>query len=236
MADGPGAHAHARGRAVGHVDDVGAGFLQSARGVEQVLRRVAARWRHLDADDEFAAGQLVGESGGAVRRDRFLFIVEHDYGQMRCRAGRIVQRLAHGDDVLGPGAAAAADEDGAQRTEGERVFGKVVHRCRVHHAAAHCLREAGVGLRGVGQAGRAVAHGLQQARDLGRAAAAVDADDVRAGFRQSTRDGARQPAQLRAVIGLEGHLADCGQRAVQFTQGCQRLQQFTQVAEGFQHD
>ena len=56
VANRPGAHAHARHRAVGHIDHICPGFSQETCPGFQFMGREAARRIHFDGNDEFFLG------------------------------------------------------------------------------------------------------------------------------------------------------------------------------------
>src|SRR6185437_11868131 len=175
------AHAGVGAGAVGDVDRVGAVAFEKG-GAFDLLRGVAAaRGEDLDQGDEAAFGQLLPEAGtlgqgqdsafGALRLGGG-FDVDAAFAR-RGRADVVADPL----DVLGRGAATAADDFGAGGDELAGVVGQVLGRHHVEVAPVHVAGLAGVGL-GDERAAGGVGHLLQRFEHAHRTTAAVYADHV----------------------------------------------------------
>ncbi len=206
MADGPRAHPHARHRAVGDVERVGAGLGQHLGRRQQTVGRKPARRIDFDRDDEIAPLQPLRQPRrrlGHLRRQRVRRFAHRDNpGRVGLRR---IQGLAHGGDVVGRRTAAAADDGCAHGAEEAGVLPEVIRRGGIHDPAAESFGPAGVGHHGQRPAGRARLHLLEDPQQLGRPAGAVGADDVGAGDRQRRRHLGRAVAQQAAIVAGVGH-------------------------------
>ena len=84
--------------------------------------------------------------------------------------------------------------------------------------------------------GRGLLHHLQNARDMPRPGAAIDADHVRARFMQLARHIPRQMPRQSAILMPEGHLADHGQFRRDLFSDFQRQQRLGQIGKRFEQD
>ena len=173
----------------------------------------AARRIDLDADHELGAQQLQqpglrsrgGRRGRRRRRLDHLHLGARRQAFGRCPGG---ESFAHGADVRGRGAAAAADDAHAELERARREFPEVLGAREVDVAAFDELRQPGVRHHGHRRVAGRLHHLLQHLEARLRADAAVDAHHVRAG-RAQRRDrlGGRVPVQ-RLAVQPEGHLGD----------------------------
>ena len=167
-------------RAVRDVDDVesglGADFRLGDGGVEQVaLRRDDLDRVHPLAGGEFSGeGAFFGGGNGIQERDGRFGRRDLDHvGVFRERT----HAARHVGDVLGRGAAAAADAAHAELGEAHGVGGEILRTAHVEHAVVHAARTARVGL---GDHGELFVDerqdGLERAEHRAGTAAAVEAE------------------------------------------------------------
>ena len=211
-ADGPGAHAHARHGRVGHVDHVGPGFSQQRGSGDEFVGGKPTRRIHLHGNHKASGCQFFCQLGRLVRRGGFLF-GGYDGMFLRVNCGRIggVDGLGHILDVLGGGAAAAADQARAGFPEGQGILAKILGRGSIHDAPADLLRPPGVGHDREYAFWHGLTHLLEDAQDLMGAARAVDADQISPGSANITGHLGGTVAQQGAVVAGEGHGCDHGQ-------------------------
>ncbi len=161
-------HAHPRHRTVRHVDRIRAMLQRDACALEHLGRAEPPRGVDLDAHDELPGAYLSEQPGwfgcglvlcepvpapGELTRT----IGSGASSSLRCGAPTASSSAdAHGLDVRGRRAAAAADQCGALGEELGHPFGKIVGRGRVNHPLARTIGQAGVG------------HGRQLESRLGR--------------------------------------------------------------------
>ena len=209
------AHPDPGHRRVRDVDDVDARVAQEPRRLDRPLDPDAPRRVDLDRDDEPPGGKQLGEPG---RRRRLLAGVRRAARSARDVAGDgrgtaieggaaarssgihgrggVVEREAHRGDVLGGGAAAAAEDPGAGGEHPRRHRPEVLGAGREDEAALEPLRQAGVRHdqpRRIAVGRRA--HRLQRVQAGRRAGPAVHPDHVRAGPPERRR-GFRRPAAV----------------------------------------
>ena len=154
----------------------------------------------------------------------------------RVAGGKVlVDRAPDGRDVVGLGAAAAADQPRAQRHRLRGELGGVgLRRVRVEHAAVAVHGQADVGLNGQ-RRGRRAAHLAQAGQRRLRSQAAVDPDGGRAQIAQHPGGLLAAGAGDRLAVVLDRDLRD--HRQVRL--GAHRIQrdrQLLQRGERLQHD
>ncbi len=110
----------------------------------------------------------------------------------------------HGADVVGRGAATAADELHAGANEFAREAGHVLRRAEIDVAAVHVARHAGIGHGDQGKLGNG-AHALDRGEHCGRPGGAVDADGVCAGGCETRRGDVRRCAVEAVRVFIHGH-------------------------------
>ena len=112
----------------------------------QLVRGKAARRVHLHADGELSFAQFLRQFAWAARRGSAVLLLGWQHDHARAARPGAAPAPAHGGDVLGGGAAAAADDLRAGLAEGEGIIAEVIRIRRVHDAPADLLGPAGVGL------------------------------------------------------------------------------------------
>ncbi len=150
-----------------------------------------------------------------------------------------VQHRAHRADVIGRGAAAAADDRSARLQETPRKLAEVFGRGRIDQARAHVLRPAGIGLnrheRAAVRLQRVARESQHHRQQSGRADAAIRADHIDFEFAQFARHLLGHVAQRRAAVFGERHLSDDGQAGIHFACSPNRLYHLVEVAERLYH-
>ncbi len=177
---------------------------------------------HLHADHELPGAQLAQQFGRLLLAGDAVVALGHDRQFFDCCHGRrldaapgqvLVQRRAHGADVHGRGAAAAAQQAGAVVQEAARLAGEVFRAGWVIEAPFHPLRETGVGHDAHAEFGRVGVERLQRAQHGRRADGAVHAHQVGPGSLKLRRSHVRRDAVVgQAVLG-KGKRGDDGQVA-----------------------
>ncbi len=233
----PGAHAHPRHGAVGHVHHIRAGLGQQRRAGQQFVSRKSFGRVHLHADNEFVGRNFLGQLSRLVGLNGLLFAFcggdrDDVFGP---RALRMIQRGAHGGNVPGRGAATTADNRRARGNERRRILAEILRRGRIHDAPADSFRPPGVGHHRESRARSGGFHQAENPKRLRRAAGAVDADDVRADLRQFCGHVGRRVSQQSQVVTGERHAGGDGQGADRFG-GAHRFRRFMQVAHRFNDD
>jgi hypothetical protein len=143
--------------------------------------------------------------------------------------------FAHGVDVLGRGAAAAADDLGACLHEMPGIARHVLGARHVHAAPAHVARHAGVRLRRQ-LLTRVRHHLLDRVENDLRPHRAIQADDVGAETVERACDVFGGRAVWGETISADRHLRHDRQRRIHLACRGDRLTDLVQVAEGLEDE
>lgn len=246
MGDCPRAHTHLGAGGIGDVDNISACLFEDERACENVIGIETARGVHLDADDEMSGVEFLLELGGRVLNKRLGGLVVcrdcRDAGAFAGDAGVGIEGEAHLADVLGGGAAAAADEVDACFGKAAGVIAEIVGGSRIENASAAGFGETCVGLGGeIDESGsaRVVADGVddlfEDVEQAGRSDGTVDADDVDFEGREGVGNlNGGIAVGGDAVVG-KGHLGDDGDVG-EFLRRADGFGDFGKVGKGFENE
>ena len=232
------AHACRGTRRVRHVDGVDAEAGQKAGAFDFLGAVDAFGGNDFNQRDEGSIGDEGADAGTVMeRRGRRLGV------QCRGCAGDLDARLgvngahgrAHGADVVGRGAAAAAYElrSGGNGLAGEA--GHVLGRTEVNVAAFDCPGHAGIGHCRKRQSGGG-AHGFNGGEYGGRAGGAVDADGSCAPFGEQRGGLGRRCAVEAVALVVDSHHDQDGQFGSGFAGGSEGLTGLVQRGHGFEDE
>ncbi len=239
LAHRPGAHAHARHRAVGDVDHVRAGFRQQAGAGQELVGGETARRVHLDGDDELALRRASAPARSSLRRRPARALA------LRALPGQARWRDSQPSGMLSSARRMAAMCCGVVPQQPPTRLAPASQKARAYSPkysglAGYMMRpptcsgQPALGMTEKRASGAAWRIWLQDAADLRRPAGAVDADHVRARSRPGTgRRSAGAVAQQGAVVAGEGHARPPPAGRRPGAAALDGLADLVQVAEGF---
>ena len=202
-------------RPIVDVHDLDAALLEELRSLDELLDGVPPGRVELHRDDELALTQPALERRRRPQRaearglaDRRRADADHRAARLASHAGLPIEHLAHGRDVLGRRAAAAADETRARVHHPAGVLGHVGGRREVDETLVDPAREPGVRLDRERDATGRRQHLLQHLVERARADRAVRAERLDAAPDEASRHVDRRAARERHALVRERHLRD----------------------------